>query len=407
MHPKELSISDFTYDLPDERIARFPLPQRDASRLLIYENGVISEDTFSHLDQYLSPGALIVFNRTKVVRARLLFRKPTGGVIELFCLEPTEKYADIPTAMQQKRQVEWYCMVGGAAKWKDGTILHLEDTGTKLSLTAELVKMGNGSSLIRFGWNNADLCFAEVLHLVGKVPLPPYLKREVDIMDTERYQTVFAATEGSVAAPTASLHFSEAVLDSLPKRGVKSSYVTLHVGAGTFMPVKATTMDGHEMHAEWIEVEKGTVRHILYHLDKGIIAAGTTALRTLESLYWIGNKLNNDIVPDFEGIAVDQWDAYGQINTCDTVTALEAIVRYMHLNSKEVITTRTQILIAPGYQFRVANQLITNFHQPGSTLLLLVAAFVGSEWKHIYAYALLKEFRFLSYGDASLLKLSR
>jgi S-adenosylmethionine:tRNA ribosyltransferase-isomerase len=400
--PRNLLMADYTYALPDERIARHPLTKRDASKLLLYKDGVISEDTFQALHEHLPAGSLLVVNTTKVVHARLQFRKPTGGLIELFCLEPHPQYPDITTAMGQHGRALWQCLVGGAAKWKPGVLLQLEQDG--LFVTASLLRRNTTDFTIEFNWTPEHLSFAEVLKLVGKVPLPPYLNREADAKDEDSYQTLFAQEEGSVAAPTASLHFTPEVMQALEAKGIQKGTVTLHVGAGTFKPVKSDTPLGHDMHAEWIDVSKTTIEALLQNMQRPVVAAGTTAMRTLESLYWIGRKILESTEPiSMEALAVAQWEAYDERASISTIEALNALLNWMELSGKDRLITKTSILIGPGYTFRVVNALITNFHQPGSTLLLLVAAFIGDDWHRVYDYALQHGFRFLSYGDGSLL----
>lgn len=400
MHPKELKIEDYTYDLPDERIAKYPLEERDASKLLIYQNGALQEDTYRNIATHIPADSLMVFNRTKVVQARLLFTKETGGVIEVFCLEPHEQYGDVQTAMLQTKEVLWKCLVGGASKWKHGMVLEQKQEG--LTLQAKITERNEGSFTIELSWGT-DMSFAEVLHIAGKIPLPPYLHRDVEESDEERYQTIYAKEKGSVAAPTAGLHFTERIMTDLSANGVEKAFVNLHVGAGTFMPVKTATMEDHNMHAEWIHVDVDTIQQLIAHLDKGIVAVGTTTMRTLESLYWIGLQLVHHTVPDFAGYAVTQWMPYEMDATVDTKTALTAIYDYLLLKGETSLITRTQILIAPGYQLRVIKGLVTNFHQPQSTLLLLVAAIVGDDWRKLYSHAMDNDYRFLSYGDGCLL----
>jgi len=402
-HPKDLKIEEFTYPLPDERIARHPLQERDASKLLIYKQSQIAEDHYSNISEHIPAESLMVFNQTKVVHARILFKKASGSTIEVFCLSPHSQYPDIQTAMLQKGAVLWECLVGGAGKWKHGTSLQLHDDAGAFTLSATIVERNPGAFILSLEWDNPALTFAEVLHYAGKVPLPPYLHRDVEIEDETRYQTVFAKEEGSVAAPTAGLHFTNAILQKLQQKNIDTAFVTLHVGAGTFKPVKSETMSGHDMHAEWLEVTPATIHSLLAHLHKNIVAVGTTSLRTLESLYWIGNKLFNNLLVDLQGIAVTQWEPYEAQLTCTTADALNALLSYMDAHRLEKIITRTQILIAPGYKFRVINGLVTNFHQPQSTLLLLVSAITGANWRDIYKYALEHDYRFLSYGDGSLL----
>jgi S-adenosylmethionine:tRNA ribosyltransferase-isomerase len=403
MHPKELKIEDYTYELPDERIAKYPLDIRDASKLLIYNGGELTEDTYRNIAGHIPADTLLVFNQTKVVHARLLFKKETGGIIEAFCLEPHEQYPDVQTAMLQKGKVWWKCMVGGASKWKAGMTPQLKNEHPAFTLGATIVERNAGTFTLELTWDDETLSFAEVLHHAGKVPLPPYLNREAEIKDHERYQTIYAKEEGSVAAPTAGLHFTEGVMESLSAKSIDTAFVTLHVGAGTFKPVKSQTMQEHDMHAEWIEVERATIQHLLAHVDKGIVAVGTTSLRTLESLYWIGAKLANNIPIDFAGIAVEQWDPYELNISTSTIEALQAIIHYLEQQQFTRLITRTRILIAPGYNMRIIKGLVTNFHQPRSTLLLLVAALIGKDWKDLYSYALQHDYRFLSYGDGCLL----
>lgn len=400
MHPKDLSIKEFTYDLPDDRVAKYPLEERDASKLLVYRKGDIEEDTYSNIATHIPADTLMVFNQTKVVQARLLFRKETGGVIEVFCLEPHEQYADVQTAMQEKQKVWWKCMIGGASKWKHGLIL--EQQHETFTLKAGIVERSTGSFTIELSWDT-EQSFAEVLHIAGKVPLPPYLHRDAETSDTERYQTIYAKTEGSVAAPTAGLHFTDHVMRTLQDKQIKTSFVELHVGAGTFMPVKSETIEGHEMHAEWISADVELLEQLINHADKTIVAVGTTTMRTLESLYWIGVKLLEHIAPDFSGYAVTQWEPYDLPANHSMKHALQAIVDWLLLHRETRLVTRTQILIAPPYTPKVINGLVTNFHQPQSTLLLLVSAIIGDEWKTVYEHALKNDYRFLSYGDGCLL----
>jgi S-adenosylmethionine:tRNA ribosyltransferase-isomerase len=406
MHPKDLSIHDYTYELPEHKIARYPLPERDSSRLLIYKDGAISEDRYRNIPPLLPPGSLLLFNNTKVMAARLLFQKSTGAVVEIFCLEPPPQYADMTTAMMQKGRVTWICLIGGASKWKPGQILEkrMDWNGQEIVLQARYLGKEKDSFAIELSWTPDALTFAEVLHVAGNIPLPPYIKRTAEQTDSERYQTIYANTEGSVAAPTAGLHFTDAVFAQLDQMQIRREYVTLHVGAGTFKPVKADTMGEHPMHAEFIDVSTTTLEHLLQYLDKHITVVGTTSLRTLESLYWLGVKTTR--LPDLplEDLVVHQWDPY-ELNgkPVEAGTALENLLQYLKARQLDRIITKTSLLIAPGYAFQIPKALITNFHQPQSTLLLLVAAFVGNDWRKIYSYALEKDFRFLSYGDGCLL----
>lgn len=402
MHPKDLRIEDFTYLLPDEHIAKYPLAERDASKLLIYGGGNISEDVYRNIAEHLPRESLMIFNQTKVVHARLLFKKDTGGVIEVFCLSPHEQYADVHTAMLQKGKVLWECMIGGASKWKHGLVLQLTNEEPRFTLSASIAERLPGSYVVALEWDDEQLTFAEVLHFVGKVPLPPYLHREAEVTDETRYQTLYAKEEGSVAAPTAGLHFTPGIMQSIADKQINTGFVTLHVGAGTFKPVKAKTMAGHDMHAEWIDVTRGTIEQLIQPGRK-IVAVGTTSLRTLESLYWIGNKIADQENIDFHDVAVHQWEPYEKQTGRTKEEALNALLAYMRVNGLEKLVTRTQILIAPGYTFRIVDGLVTNFHQPKSTLLLLIAAFIGDDWRKVYEYAMGHDFRFLSYGDGCLL----
>ena len=404
MHPKYLSIKDFTYYLPEEKIAFHPLAERDSSKLLIYKNGSISESTYKNIADFIPENSLLIFNNTKVVEARLLFQKPSGGVIEIFCLEPHEQYADTTVAMLQKRKVLWKCLIGGASKWKHGQVL--EKKINEVILQCRFVEKRTDDFIVELSWNN-DLSFAEVLHQTGAIPLPPYIKRKVESEDSERYQTVYAKYDGSVAAPTAGLHFTPAVFENLKEKNIQPEFVTLHVGAGTFKPVKAEIMENHEMHAEFIEVIKETIVHLINNLDKIIIAVGTTSLRTIESLYWLGVLSLESRVHSSE-FGVTQWTPYENkredINSKDSLISL---LNWMERNNLDKLITKTQIIIAPGYKPKIVKGLITNFHQPQSTLLLLVAALIGEDWKKVYNYALQNNFRFLSYGDGSLLYFNR
>ncbi|MFT3825243.1 MAG: S-adenosylmethionine:tRNA ribosyltransferase-isomerase [Chitinophagaceae bacterium] len=406
MHPKHLSIHDFTYELPDERIARYPLQNRDESRLLVYRNGTIAEDTYRHIAQYLPQDSLLIFNNTKVVEARLLFQKPTGATVEIFCLEPGTEYADITTALLQQEKVTWKCLIGGASKWKPGQTLekYIGSGDDAIVLQAKYLSKETESFSVELSWTPAHLSFAEILHHAGVMPLPPYIKRTAEITDAERYQTIYAHTEGSVAAPTAGLHFTDAVFEQLKQKGIHDEYVTLHVGAGTFRPVKSDVMEQHHMHSEYIDVTTDCIQQIIAYLDKHITVTGTTSLRTVESLYWMGVKLllDPDLTP--ADLTVHQWDPYELDATGITAAAaLEAVLNCLKKHQQQRLIATTSLLIAPGYEIRIPHALVTNFHQPQSTLLLLVAAFIGNDWKQVYNYALQNDFRFLSYGDGCLL----
>jgi S-adenosylmethionine:tRNA ribosyltransferase-isomerase len=402
MDPKDISIADYTYALPAELIAHYPLAERDASKLLIYRERKISEDIYRHIVEYLPSGSLLVFNNTKVVEARILFRKPTGGQIELFCLEPPAEYGGIAAAMAQTGKVRWKCLIGGASKWKAGQVLRT--SLSTVTLEARYLGKQDDAFLIELSWDPPQLSFSELLHRAGLIPLPPYIRRAPETTDAERYQTIYAQHDGSVAAPTAGLHFTEHVFQTLAAKDIRQTFVTLHVGAGTFLPVKAPTLSDHTMHVEWIAVTEGTIRLLRKNLDRPIIPVGTTSARTIESLYWLGIKSMRHPAPSPEDLAVQQWDAYDpSAPEADAKTALTALLEWMQVHQLSQLITRTQLLITPGYRWRIAGGLITNFHQPESTLLLLVASLVGEDWRKIYDYALGHDFRFLSYGDGCLL----
>lgn len=406
MDIRNISIHDYTYQLPAEKIAAYPLAARDASRLLVYKRGNITETLYRNIADELPANSLLLLNNTKVVEARLHFQKPTGGVIEIFCLEPHPQYGDITSAMQQRGKVTWICLIGGASKWKPGQILekHVQHHDPLLVIRARYVGKEQDAFAIELQWEPATLSFAEVLHYAGRVPLPPYIKREADSSDAERYQTIYAQAEGSVAAPTAGLHFTSHIFSQLEAKHIVREQVTLHVGAGTFKPVKSDTLQDHEMHAEFIEVSAAAIERMLQYLQGHITVVGTTTMRTVESLYWLGVKamLQPGLSPD--AWELHQWDAYElDAHQVPAATALQAVLQKMQALQWKRLITRTRLLIGPGYRFRIANALVTNFHQPQSTLLLLVAAFVGEDWRKIYDYALQNDFRFLSYGDGCLL----
>lgn len=401
MHPAELSISDYTYDLPQARIARYPLPQRDASKLLVYRDGQIHENRFRQLSDELPAGSLMVFNETKVIQARLLFQKATGGVIQTFLLNPAD--TDMSTALAATESTEWHCLIGGASKWKPAYVPEIKTEN--FTLQARITDRQPDYFTVLFSWDNPQYCFGEVLAQTGHVPLPPYLHRADEPADKTRYQSLLAQQEGSVAAPTASLHFSEEVLASLQEKEIGLEKLVLHVGAGTFRPVSSDKMGGHQMHAEWLEVNQQLLERLLRTVGKEkIIAVGTTALRSLESLYWMGCKAAQQPNMSPEDIRVTQWEPYeGAIKTLPAADALQALLIWMKKQGRDKLATDTGILLAPPYTFRIADALITNFHQPQSTLLLLVAAFIGEDWRKVYDFALRHDFRFLSYGDGSLL----
>lgn len=407
MHPKDIAIANYTYILPDEKIAAFPLANRDASKLLIYKEKIIREDNYQNIAAYLPEKSLLIFNNTKVIPARILFQKPTGGIIEIFCLEPYEAINEYSSVMNKKQRVRWKCMIGGAGKWKDGSLVKRFSSNQSVTeLKVSLVEKLSDAYVVEMEWQPAYLSFAEVIVLMGDIPLPPYIKRKPEAADKERYQTIYAAYDGSVAAPTAGLHFTEPVFTSLKAKNIATDFVTLHVGAGTFKPVKASIMQHHEMHAEWMDVTKETIRNIVENIDNNITAVGTTSLRTIESLYWMGVKATLFPEATLENLAIHQWDVYEEPLASTDFSAKESLIfllNWMDKNNSERLIVKTQILIAPGYHFKIVKAIITNFHQPQSTLLLLVAAAVGKGWRDIYDYALENDFRFLSYGDGSLL----
>lgn len=394
-------IDDYNYDLPEERIAKFPLDNRDASRQLLYKDGQISEDAFSALPEHLPEDSVLVFNNTKVVRARIIFFKETGARIEIFCLEPHEP-ADYERAFAQKDACSWRCIVGNSKKWKDGPLsIEFEDQGQTYRLNAKRIEHQENEQIVGFEWD-ANLTFGQLLELLGRIPIPPYLNRESETLDNSRYQTVYSKFEGSVAAPTAGLHFTENVIDRLHAKGIRTEEVTLHVGAGTFLPVKSEDATQHAMHTEHFEVTLDTLKSLLNRIEN-VIAVGTTSVRTLESLAVLGYRILRNGVPD-ENRPVGQWEAYDIPEEKTGAELLEALAGYMESNQLRKLKSATQIMITPaGFRFRVVRGLVTNFHQPKSTLLLLISAFVGGDWKRIYDYALANGFRFLSYGDSSLL----
>jgi S-adenosylmethionine:tRNA ribosyltransferase-isomerase len=401
-HPKEISITDYTYHLPNDKIALHPLQNRDESKLLIYKEGVIAEDVYQNIHQHLPKKSLLIFNNTRVINARLQFVKPTGGVIEIFLLEPFN--ADYTATLTATKKCSWKCLIGGASKWKEKNLHWAIGNG---QVNAILIEKLQDAYIVEFNWNN-EITFAEVLEKLGNIPLPPYIKRKPNEEDSNRYQTIYAQHNGSVAAPTAGLHFTPSIFESLTSCQIKKDFVTLHVGAGTFKPVKAATMQEHEMHTEWIDVSIETIQNIVQNLNETIVTVGTTSLRTIESLYWLGAKafLN----ADDKQLNLLQWDVYEEPLSKVSITAtdaLTALINWMEQNNKTNLFTSTQIIIAPGYKFKIADAIVTNFHQPQSTLLLLVAAAIGEDWKKVYDYALENQFRFLSYGDGSLLFIAK
>jgi S-adenosylmethionine:tRNA ribosyltransferase-isomerase len=401
---KEISITQFDYELPEHRIARYPLEQRDASKLLVLKQNHLSQTVFNRIGDHLPANALLVLNETKVVQARLRFHTKNGAAVELFVLEPADVSMDFQLAYAQTSPVTWNCLVGNSKRWNQGLLVKsITIKGQSIDLEAERIKKKDGYSVIRFSWSEPQLSFAELLDAAGETPLPPYLNRKAEPDDKTRYQTVFARMEGSVAAPTASLHFTDALLADLQKQGVEFEKLILHVGAGTFKPVSAAQIGEHQMHAEQIQVSRQVLQNLLQSINRPVIPVGTTAMRTLESLYWFGLMLYEDGLSkrDFN---LDQWFPYQNHPVLPSVVAsLSRLIAYLDHHALESFKATTALMIAPGYKIKMVNGLITNFHQPKSTLLLLVAALIGEQWKTAYQYALEHDFRFLSYGDACLL----
>lgn len=401
---EQLHITDYDYPLPDERIAKYPLEKRDASKLLLYDNGIISESIFSNLADYIPSESLMIFNNTRVIHARLLFRKETGAQIEVFCLSPADP-EDYAMNFASKQHCSWHCMIGNAKRWKDDILtMKIENGGNGiLTLSAEKIAVTDKDTTVRFSWNDDTLSFSEILEIAGKLPIPPYLNRSAETKDDETYQTVYSRIEGSVAAPTAGLHFTDDVMTSLRHKGIATAEVTLHVGAGTFRPVKSETIGEHEMHTEFISVPKETIKAI-YENKHPLVVVGTTSMRTIESLYYIGAKLAINPVAMPHELFVSQWEPYENfLHDIEARQSLKNILDYLDRNDADHLISATQIMIVPGFRFHYADALITNFHQPQSTLLLLISAFVDDNWRVIYDYALRSDFRFLSYGDSSLL----
>ena len=399
----KLNIKDYSYNLPDNRIAHYPLVKREASKLLIYNNGLIKDENFHNIISFLTPESLLIFNKTKVVNASLLFQKETGSSVEIFCLEPVLPVSEISSAFMQKQKVVWKCFIGGAKKWKEGK---LSKSFGDTVLTAEKVGSVDDVYLVEFDWNNSELTFGDILQSFGFVPLPPYIKRTTETLDSTRYQTVYAHDDGSVAAPTAGLHFTNELIQQIEndkKLACKTDYITLHVGAGTFKPVAADTPIGkHVMHTEHITVGLGTLAQIKkYLISGGIVAIGTTSLRTLESIYWMGVNI---IRKKENPLHITQFQPYDEVTSIASVEAVEAVETYIKSIKSDSINASTSLMIVPGYEFRIVKELITNFHQPNSTLLLLVSAFIGDDWRKVYQHALDHDYRFLSYGDACYFK---
>ena len=409
---EEILIEEYNYPLPDKRIAKYPLAQRDQSKLLIYRNGQVSEDRFYRVGEYLPADSLLIYNNTRVIQARLEFHKQSedgtqGARVEIFCLEPLEPH-DYQLSLGSTDGCTWKCMIGNAKKWKTGALALpvVLPSGEEVKLLAEKGAQTGNTFAVNFSWEGTSVSFAEILDAVGELPIPPYLNRKTEESDKTTYQTVYSRIKGSVAAPTAGLHFTDDVLDGLRQRGIQTAEVTLHVGAGTFQPVKVADANQHTMHTEIIAVPKTTIQTIIENLGH-IVAVGTTSMRTLESLYFLGVQLHDTLhsTPHtlHHTLSVAQFEPYEMAHTLSTYEALQAIVEYLEQTGQDTLHAETQIMIKPGYVFHVVDQLITNFHQPKSTLLLLVSAFVGGDWHTIYDYALSHDFRFLSYGDSSIL----
>lgn len=415
----KLAIQDFDYPLPDSQIAYHPAPNRADSKLLIWDQAIIGESTYAQIAQYIPSNATLIFNNSKVIAARIFFEKNETSTIEIFCLEPTENYIPVLLAMQATKKVEWHCLVGGAKKWKEDTLQKKVDVnGLTILFSAKKIQQADGKFVIEFSWDHPSITFSEILTSIGNIPLPPYIQRKANEDDKDRYQTTYANEEGSVAAPTAGLHFSKEVFKSLSEKNIFQKYLTLHVGAGTFMPVKSATIDEHDMHAEFIEVDLSLLAYLKENAQQfsavnkasaaPIIAVGTTSLRTLESVYWIGaksfiHKKNNSKALPIAEMNLGQWDAYELAEQKVTVEeSMNALIESLQEQQCHQLISKTQLMVTPGYQFKICDGLITNFHQPKSTLLLIIAAITGEKWKSIYTHALANQYRFLSYGDGSL-----
>jgi S-adenosylmethionine:tRNA ribosyltransferase-isomerase len=415
-----IEIASFDYILPEEKIAFTPASNRADSKLLVWDKEIIETSQYKHITNFLSSNAALFFNNSKVIAARLFFEKQNNNGqsnIEIFCLEPSANFTPMIKAMEATKSVDWFCLIGGAKKWKEGILtkeIFIEDK--LIHFNAEKLAQENGQYLIRFSWNNESISFSELLTHIGNIPLPPYIERAATTEDKDRYQTTYAKEEGSVAAPTAGLHFSKEVFEQLAAKNIQTNFLTLHVGAGTFMPVKVATIDEHVMHAEFIDVDINTIQHLIKLLDspkkENIVAVGTTSLRTLESLYWLGvqqfyaqqkdNYIHNPT------LNLTQWEAYElETNQINPTLALSALIKHLEKTKSTHLFAKTQLMVTPGYHFKICNALVTNFHQPKSTLLLIIAAITGDEWKTIYNYALNNQFRFLSYGDGSLLWINK
>jgi S-adenosylmethionine:tRNA ribosyltransferase-isomerase len=390
-----INISDYFYELPEGKIAKYPLPERDQSKLLVWREGEISSTVFAGIDHFLPGNSLLVSNNTRVIHARFLFIRPTGARIEIFFLEPW-KPKEYHISFQQQNSAEWKCLVGNAKKWKNGILEQKVNLGgNTVHLQAELIERVGDAFIIRFSWE-PSVTFAEVIEGAGTIPIPPYLDRKEEESDNLRYQTIYAKFNGSVAAPTAGLHFTDPVFRKLVSKGIDFAELTLHVGAGTFLPVKSDLISGHQMHTETVIIDKKFLLKLIHHTGK-IIAVGTTSVRSLESLYWLGLKVGYSDL-----LHVSQWEPYQSTPEMPVKQVLQNLLRWMNVQNLEQMTFTTSVMIVPGYKFQLIDGMITNFHQPKSTLLLLIAAFIGLDWQNVYDYALKNDFRFLSYGDSNL-----
>lgn len=404
MHPKYLKIEDFTYDLPAEKIAYNPVSPRDQSKLLVYQQEKISEDTYRNISQYLPEDAVLVFNDTKVVKSRLFFKNENGATIEVFCLEPYGEAVDYERHFLEQNSVTWICFIGKVSKWREKELSKsIEVDGLAVKLSAEIEGKLEDAYLVKFSWAPGVVPFGKIMDAAGVTPLPPYIKRVAEQVDEESYQTVYSESEGSVAAPTAGLHFTKKVLQDFEDKGISSLFTTLHVGAGTFKPVKSAVMENHVMHAEYLNITTAFLEDLIIRIQQPIITVGTTSTRTLESIYWMGNQIVKNPDISYENLKITQWLPYESDAICTAEEAIKALLNWIKNTQQDHLSIETEIIIAPGYSFKIVKGLITNFHQPQSTLLLLVSALIGDGWKSIYQYALENDFRFLSYGDGSLL----
>ena len=404
MHPKHLKIEDFTYDLPAEKIAYNPVNPRDHSKLLVYRDEKISEDIYRNISEHLPDKAVLVFNDTKVVKSRLFFKNENGANIEVFCLEPYGEAIDYEQHFLEQKSVTWICFIGKVSRWREKELSKtIELDGAEVKLSAEIVGKLEDAYLVKFSWSPGEIPFGKIMDAAGVTPLPPYIKRVAEKVDEDAYQTVYSENEGSVAAPTAGLHFTDRVLNDIGKKGISSLFTTLHVGAGTFKPVKSEVMEDHIMHAEYLNITTDFLENLLVKIQQPIVTVGTTSTRTLESIYWMGNLIVKNPDISCENLKITQWLPYETEAVCTAEAAIKALLNWIKNTGQNHLSIETEIIIAPGYSFKIVKGLITNFHQPQSTLLLLVSALIGNDWKKIYQHALENSYRFLSYGDGSLL----